>query len=74
MQGGWTKWTVCLLERQNMDRLPGRKKSESLSSCAQVITAAKKEINAAKIPKAWREPGFPTKRNSPREGVTMIGH
>lgn len=34
-----------------MDRLPGRKKSESLSCRVQVITAAKKEISSAKTPR-----------------------
>lgn len=51
MQGGWTKGTVCQRGKTWTD-CQGEKKSESLSSCVQVITAAKKEISSAKIPKA----------------------
>lgn len=62
-----------VLERQNMIRLPDRKRSDSPSSCVQVITAAKKEINSAKIP------GLTGSRVSYQEkqhggGATMTRH
>lgn len=62
-----------VLERQNMDRLPDRKRSDSLSSCVQVISAAKKEINSAKIP-GLMGARVPYQEKQRWGGATMTGH
>lgn len=62
-----------VLERQNMGRLPDRKRRDSLSSCVQVITAAKKEISSATIPGLTRA-RVPYQEKQFWVGVTMTGH